>query len=334
MRQNRDYSIDILRSFALIAIILVHCHPDDILVKQMTEFNVPMMVFLSGVSYSLSSKNESYGSYCWKRLKRLVFPAWIFVWGYGCVHSIIASHFMAKFLLFNSIFYTYWYVWIIRVFFIIALLAPLFKRLVTSESHKRLFLYLAMVGICYEIVLTYVGVKNQFAEIVAEIIPYSMFFILGMVNTCIGEGKKLLLIFSWLAFAIIACLFYADSHQFIVTDTYKYPPRLYYTSFAIGIISIFWMTRKRLERLIFSQEKVGEFFQYIGSHTIWIYFWHIPFVEYFESSDVDVHYAIKFSISMSMALLLAYAQECLIKRINFYIQNENVRKMLKTLFVG
>ena len=45
--KTRDNSIDILRSFALIAIILIHCHPDSNFVCQLTEFNVPMMVFLS-----------------------------------------------------------------------------------------------------------------------------------------------------------------------------------------------------------------------------------------------------------------------------------------------
>lgn len=91
--KTRDNSIDILRSFALIAIILIHCHPDSNFVCQLTEFNVPMMVFLSGVSYALSSKNESYGSYCWKRFKRLILPAWIFIWGYGCVLSFLSSNF-------------------------------------------------------------------------------------------------------------------------------------------------------------------------------------------------------------------------------------------------
>ena len=188
--KTRDNSIDILRSFALIAIILIHCHPDSNFVCQLTEFNVPMMVFLSGVSYALSSKNESYGSYCWKRFKRLILPAWIFIWGYGCVLSFLSSNFMAKFLLFNSIFYTYWFVWIIRVFFLIALLAPLFKKYINFiNSSKKIATQLTLVYVCYEITLRYINTDFLLWNIFAQIIPYSIFFILGMVTVKTGEVK-------------------------------------------------------------------------------------------------------------------------------------------------
>lgn len=53
-----------------------------------------------------------------------------------------------------------------------------------------------------------------------------------------------------LIFTIIAFYYYSTSHQFIVTSAYKYPPQIYYSSFAIAIISILWMRRKSIERKI------------------------------------------------------------------------------------
>ena len=55
--------------------------------------------------------------------------------------------------------------------------------------------------------------------------------------------------------------------------------------------------------------KVSTFFKYIGSHTIWIYFWHIPFVEFFTYTNSDMHYMAKFAIAMSAAFLIVFLQE-------------------------
>ena len=335
--KTRDNSIDILRSFALIAIILIHCHPDSNFVCQLTEFNVPMMVFLSGVSYALSSKNESYGSYCWKRFKRLILPAWIFIWGYGCVLSFLSSNFMAKFLLFNSIFYTYWFVWIIRVFFLIALLAPLFKKYINFiNSSKKIATQLTLVYVCYEITLRYINTDFLLWNIFAQIIPYSIFFILGMVTVKTGGVKIHYTIqrSGLLIFTIIAFYYYSTSHQFIVTSAYKYPPQIYYSSFAIAIISILWMRRKSIERKMngMLEGKVSTFFKYIGSHTIWIYFWHIPFVEFFTYTNSDMHYMAKFAIAMSAAFLIVFLQEQLIRNLN--TTNGRIQKWLNILFIG
>lgn len=50
---RRDYSIDILRFIALTGIIAVCCVPNTF-ITQLRNFDVPLMVFLSGVSYNLT----------------------------------------------------------------------------------------------------------------------------------------------------------------------------------------------------------------------------------------------------------------------------------------
>lgn len=333
--KGRDNTIDILRSFALIAIILIHCHPDNIIIHQLTEFNVPMMVFLSGISYALSTKKETYGAYCLKRFKRLILPTWIFIWCYGIILSLISSNFMAKFIFFNSIFYTYWYVWIIRVFFLIALLAPLFKRYIDSINNLKLVIVqLSFIYICYELIIRFVNTESLLWDIFAQIIPYSMFFILGMVSMKMKERDFYILsIIGILMFSIIACYNYFTLHTFIVTSTFKYPPQIYYSSFAIAVISILWIIRKSIERIMkVIHGRISIFLQYIGSHTIWIYFWHIPVVEYFINTNSDIHYMVKFIIAMSFAVLFAFLQELLVHNLN--ISNNKVQKWLNVLFVG
>ena len=74
----RDISIDILRCIALIGIVVIHCEPESLWLRQIRNFDVPLMVFLSGVSYTLSIKDENtlidggYLKYVIKRFKRLI----------------------------------------------------------------------------------------------------------------------------------------------------------------------------------------------------------------------------------------------------------------------
>ena len=94
------------------------------------------------------------------------------------------------------------------------------------------------------------------------------------------------------------------------------------------------MRRKSIERKIngMLEGKVSTFFKYIGSHTIWIYFGHIPFVEFFTYTNSDMHYMAKFAIAMSAAFLIVFLQEQLIRNLN--TTNGRIQKWLNILFIG
>ena len=94
------------------------------------------------------------------------------------------------------------------------------------------------------------------------------------------------------------------------------------------------MRRKSIERKIngMLEGKVSTFFKYIGSDTIWIYFWHIPFVEFFTYTNSDMHYMAKFAIAMSAAFLIVFLQEQLIRNLN--TTNGRIQKWLNILFIG
>ncbi|MFQ3221147.1 MAG: fucose 4-O-acetylase-like acetyltransferase, partial [Paraglaciecola sp.] len=91
---------------------------------QIRNFDVPLMVLVSGMSFGLSYKtNEEYFNYLWKRVKRLIFPVWIFLTVYFVsllmldpqsldldLKTVITSY-----LLIGGI----GYVWIIKVFILV-----------------------------------------------------------------------------------------------------------------------------------------------------------------------------------------------------------------------
>jgi fucose 4-O-acetylase-like acetyltransferase len=75
---GRDFGLDVLKVVGLFCIILAHVKPVDI-VFQVRNFDVPLMVFLSGFSFYISGGVKgSYREYFFKRVKRLVIPVWIF----------------------------------------------------------------------------------------------------------------------------------------------------------------------------------------------------------------------------------------------------------------
>ncbi|MEN6851234.1 acyltransferase family protein [Klebsiella variicola] len=118
---QRDVTIDILRVCGLLLIMLAHVNPPN-LIFQIRTFDVPMMVFVSGVSYFLSKKADvSYFSYAFSRFKRLVLPVWIFLFFFFLTIYLFRPVNFLDLLSVKNILSTYMlngfgYVWVIRVF--------------------------------------------------------------------------------------------------------------------------------------------------------------------------------------------------------------------------
>ena len=75
----RDTTIDIMRVIGIMLIILAHVSPPEFLF-QLRTFDVPMMIFISGMSYYVASKKDvKIVPYVKSRFRRLVVPAWIFI---------------------------------------------------------------------------------------------------------------------------------------------------------------------------------------------------------------------------------------------------------------
>ncbi len=191
MNNNRDTSIDILRFIALSGIILVHVGPGRFL-SQLRSFDVPLMVFLSGISYYLSSQKGntlSYMGYCMKRFKRLILPVWIFLVIYFLLYTIatkelpsfnqVASYFTLT---------TDWYVWIIRVFFIVALFAPLVASAFHRINTRQFYAIVISAFVLFECLVHYGNFTSYASTLLLINIPYIFVFALGY--KAIGLSRK------------------------------------------------------------------------------------------------------------------------------------------------
>lgn len=185
--KSRDVSIDLLRFFGLSLIILAHVNPPELLF-QLRTFDVPLMLFVSGLAFSNKIPDFS-TSFFIKRLKRLVFPVYIFLTTYFCLVYIAKlatidlgvrmHHIIGSYLLMDGI----GYVWVIRVFLIIGLLTPFLLWFEDKvKNHILFFGVLAVVLTVDELLLANgIGVKSTFwREFVFYAIGYGLMFIWGI----------------------------------------------------------------------------------------------------------------------------------------------------------
>ena len=331
--KQRDYSIDMLRGIAIICIIIAHIMPPPI-VFQLRNFDVPMMVFLSGISYSLSSGQKvNYKLYVWKRIKRLIIPTWIFLTIYTLLMYVANDELLPKRLIIE--YYTLdttSYVWIIRIFFVMSLTAPIVAKF-TSRISVNQSLVVLIVMILGNEALCYVHDGWKWQMLIMNI-PYLAIFTYGyMINKISKRNICLTFIGMMLIFVLIEVVLFLHNNSFVPTQAYKYPPRLYYISYAMGVCCLSYLLRTKLAKIT-EKLQLKIFFEFIGSHSIWIYFWHVIILDTTQIDSLPVSWYVRFLFVFASALLISYVQDNLLSYVVLNINNQPLKKNLLTFFRG
>lgn len=183
----RDNNIDLIRTVGLSLIILAHVCP-PIMVLNVRSFDVPLMVFVSGLT--CYGKELSYSwEYLFRRFARLVFPVWIFLTIYftpilllkvlGVDLGLTFRHIWGSYLFLDGI----GFVWIIRVFLLIAMITPLLLRINNAMRNQYVFTFTFSMCLCCYLLITYWGIGTD-VSIVSNwlyyIIGYGFLFLLGV----------------------------------------------------------------------------------------------------------------------------------------------------------
>lgn len=337
----RDDRIDILRFVGLAMIIFAHVGPPGVLF-QLRNFDVPLMVLLSGMSFGLSFKsNESYREYIWKRIKRLVFPVWIF----------LSIYFFAQFI-FNpasdelnirTILTSYTlvsgigYVWIIKVFLLVALVSPfLYAWHTKTQSNLRFFLTLASYLLLYEILrhLSLPHIQEGFGKIVSlvifYIIPFSIVFTVGI--RMLRMSKTQLLTLSLGNFGVLIFFgihLFTQEGKVIPTQTFKYPPSIYYLSYALFVSGILWAYSEQISSIT-DRLKIKRIIIFSANNSIWIYLWHIPLIKV-----INTNFALKYFLVFLVAIAIMYIQVFIVKNVLIKDSySSRLRKNITTLLTG
>jgi peptidoglycan/LPS O-acetylase OafA/YrhL len=286
-QNQRDDAIDILRFIGLSLIILAHVIPDRWVLFQLRTFDVPMMVIVSAMAFCVSSPGQiRLGTYYWKRVRRLLLPTYVFLTLFFLTTALCFTLCGGEFPFQGRLLATYallgansiGYVWIVRVFLLVAVMAPLLHR-ARKRLHPAVFTgILVGVYILYEFAFrnvprpenrwlsTFVSAYLYFA------LPYSVLFGAGMLLTKLdGSFRLTLAIISGIVFVLCVCSMNTGDTIQLQMQSYKYPPRIYYVSWGLFMSTAlsFLFMRTHLAGLW------GTLIRFMSTASLWIYLWHI-----------------------------------------------------------
>lgn len=288
------------------------------------------MVFLSATCFSINAKEiNNYYAYYKKRFIRLILPVWIFLTIYFGIGFLVMKDIPIKHILQCYTLTTGWYLWIIRVFVTMAVAAPFLIKY-SKGLTKHDFIKLSLFVLVLNEALTFVS-GNYWYSIVLMTLPYMLIYMLGInIRKFDKEYCWKLSLSMFIVYALQACLLFMLKGEYVLTGTFKYPPRLYYLSYSLLFIFMLWMYKDNITNFV-QKCRLLPLVTFIGSHTMWIYLWHIPLIEYFvpkEDTTFSFFYVYILSVSMT------YIQCRIVGAICKHIGKEEAVKMVRTIFIG
>lgn len=271
--------------------MVAHADP-PVWLFELRNFGTPLLIIGSAVTYSFIYREKpltNRKAFFIKRLKRLIIPAWIFLTffflAFWAASMLLGKEFpFSRGAIVNS--YNFYngigFVWIFKVYMILALLTPLGLRLSKTASIKNRTYFISIICLffSYQILLHlfFDRIPMEYREVVSNtfllLIPYAALYLYGLRLHLIKERTlQVIILVSLVVYGYLAVTKYLDTGAYVSTQDYKYPPQLYYLSYAFFFINlIYYLISKYLaiknERLI-----IG--IVWLSSNSLWIYLWHI-----------------------------------------------------------
>jgi fucose 4-O-acetylase-like acetyltransferase len=324
-KDSRNVTIDILRVLGILLIVLAHINastgvnaPPPLLFNFRT-FDVPMMVFISALSfYSNKPINtwRDYFKYVQKRFVRLVIPTFIFLTFYFLFEWALSSWVPTEDLNLKTMFLSYsmisgiGYVWIIRIFLCEALLAP-FLRHGAFLIKEKLWLQILIIsaslliefGMCYFCnhylsgkLLTLIGV------IFVPIFGYAIIYFFGLL---FKQSKTIwqIILIVFCGTALIGVCFVEDIYSIA---TYKYPPDLIYILYGTTISATLYF----ILNLIFNNSKNLKILTWLSSNSMDVYYSHIIVLYFYNNSLISSYsWWADYLIVVSISILAVVAKK-------------------------
>lgn len=350
IKKERNIKLDLMRFSGVLVIMIAHSHP-PVWLNQLRNFGSPLLIFGSALTYGYIYKTRTIdsGPFFKKRLKRLIVPAWIFLTiFFGVVFvalSLIGKDFQfSKTEVVQSYFFYkgIGFVWIFKVYLILALITPFGLKWSKSKiSNKNYFGLIFMVYLIYEVAIflffeSIPAVSREFiSSIFLVVIPYSALYLYGLrAHTLKNRQLHYVIFYSLLIFLVLAVKKRMDFGSFIQTQGYKYPPTLYYLSYAFFCINLFYylvMNYFEVNKTRFEDTVV-----WLSTNSLWIYLWHIlgyyiwGFLVQNRWED-DTYIFSKFLASvvflLSFGVIFTYIQLKIVNKV-WQRSNEPLRKFL------
>ena len=323
--KNRDFAIDIIRLFAIFLIILAHVSNVPEWLANIRRFDVPVMVFISGISFSYSKPIETkkdYFRYIWKRIKKLIFTAWIFITIYLLYMIILKFCGYEMDLSFKNILFSYTflggvgYVWILRILFCMAILAPLVKLLLDKFNNEWITILAAILLIGLNTGLVYVDGLYQikyftflYETVFLPILGYLPIYMIGMRLRKFNFKQNLTLIISLAVLLTISILWLGFDLQ-----AQKYPPHLGYITYGLLVGTCLYLILNKLNL------KRNFVINWLSKESFLIYFIHTFAILTITTLNLNLNWALAYLIvlvfSIVVAIGISFAKEYISKIID------------------
>lgn len=309
---NRDHYIDFMRGFGLLLLVVAHTWAPSWMAR-LRVFDVPMMVFISAMCYR--PMKGGYLRYGFKRFKRICYPVYIFLTLFFAVAAgfylfrgqmafgITFPKILGSYLLLNEP--SIGYVWIMRVFLLMALALPFLERILRNVKPMGVILIAALVILIQPLVIGCVSmIGSSSLRIVADqIIPYlTGYSAIAIVGLKIREfSMRELCVSILVAFTVVVLISVFDDQGFN-PQKFKYPPQALYIVYGILGSMVVWSLRGLLAPYVTSSA-----WRYLSVNSMWLYLWHIvPIYIITPWAEVKHMWFGRFCIVLVSALILNF----------------------------
>ena len=281
--KNRDKTLDYLRGFAIIQVVLVHIlywlgifsEGFSVTAKSFFLFEMPVFFFVTGAVNSLGGQ-QKYKTFCFKRIKGLLFP--YYVYSAICIlvsvaYYILHNRFTAKLIIqllltwivpldhqMTPLSYLTWAIWFIPVYVITVFLFPLIQSAVLKFGWRMIICLIAVfAGI--EMLCTFIHQNTSFEGYAAgfytalDILQKSFFYLifmgLGVLYPRLKNRsrKGVITATAILILSIILLLvcktFLGDT---LDMQTNKFPPNHMFLFYSFAVLCALYIAKPLLKR--------------------------------------------------------------------------------------
>lgn len=106
------------------------------------------------------------------------------------------------------------------------------------------------------------------------LIPYTLVYLYGLRMSLLSVKELVFIMLSFfLLFVSISYVKYIEVGHFVSTQKFKYPPTIYYFSYAFLCINLLYLIITKV--IVISNHKIENIIVWLSSNSLWIYLWHI-----------------------------------------------------------
>ncbi|MDE6860115.1 MAG: acyltransferase [Duncaniella sp.] len=279
IKASRDPYIDFLRAFGLLLLVVAHTSAPSVIAAIRT-FDVPLMVFVSALCYK--PLRGGYLTYARKRFVRLYKPVFIFLTLFFLAETasliLIGKPMLnymqiaGSYLLLNNP--SIGYVWIMRVFIIMALAIPFLYILSQRINWTELCMIVLSLILIQPLIIWSIGwiewkiLRFALSETLPYLIGYSAIVLPAFKIKSLSRKQ----IFITLGLLLCSIILMFAINGIVSPQRFKYPPQSLYILYGLFCSIALWSLRPVIGNLpLVSSSAVT----YLSSNSMWIYLWHI-----------------------------------------------------------